>query len=300
MIKQFITMQLKKGIIFLLVAAACSCQKKVADSIIAVEGFESIPISKPLLPGILDEASGIADSKINPGYLWVEQDSGNPNDIALLSHEGDFLKNINIGKAVNHDWEAMAIANGPLAGINYIFLADIGDNNLVDTQHCIYRFVEPEATMGTVSDCDKINFKYPDGPHNAEAILVDNNTKDIYIITKNDTPSRIYKLAYPQNTSSVNSAILCGTLTFNDVTAAALSTDGKEVLIRTYNNVYYWKKNDLQTLEQALVKTPVSLSIQFEPQGEAICFKNDNSGFFTLSERPSIIASVNLNFYKRK
>ncbi|MGZ8558031.1 MAG: hypothetical protein ACXWWC_06860 [Chitinophagaceae bacterium] len=286
--------------VLLLLVVASACQKKVADHLTAPEGFESVPVAKPIVPGILDEASGIADSKINPGYLWVEQDSGNPNDIALLSHGGHFLKNINIGNAVNRDWEAMVIANGPLAGINYIFLADIGDNNLADSQYCIYRFAEPEAATGTVSECDKINFKYPDGAHNAEAILVDNNTKDIYIITKQDNPSRIYKLVYPQNTSSVSTAVLCGTLSFNNVTAAALSPDGKEVLIRTYNTIYYWKKNDHQTLEQVLVKIPVSVPIQFEPQGEAICFKNDNSGFFTLSERPSVIAAVNLNFYKRK
>ena len=147
-------------------------------------------------PGIIDEASGIADSKTNPGYLWVQQDSGNPNEIALLSHDGSFLKAIGINGVVNRDWEDMALANGPVNGTDYIYLADIGDNSLAFSSYFIFRFVEPPAAATTVANVDKITFRSPDGPHDAEAILVDNNTKDIYIITKQGNPSRIYKLAY--------------------------------------------------------------------------------------------------------
>ena len=278
-----------------------SCQKETrTDDISVPVGFEETPLAKPMMPGILDEASGIADSKSNPGYLWVQQDSGNPNDISLLSYDGTFLKKVNIKTGVNRDWEDMVTANGPVAGNNYISLADIGDNGLAFPEYYIYRFAEPGATVDSVFDCDKITFKYADGAHDAEAIMVDNATKDIYIITKQDTPSAIYKLSYPQSTTTVNTAVLSGTLTFNGVTSAAFSPDGKEVLIKTYNAIHYWEKKKGETLEQTLMEKPVNISYKFEPQGEAICFKNDNSGFFTLSERPSVIAAVNLNFYKRK
>lgn len=278
-----------------------SCQKKTStDDIVATAGFEETPLAKPMIPGILDEASGIADSKLNPGYLWVQQDSGNPNDIALLSYDGTFLKKVNIKTSVNRDWEDMALATGPVAGTNYIYLADIGDNGLAFAEYYIYRFAEPGKAMDSVPDCDKITFKYPDGPHDAEAIMVDNSTKDIYIITKHDARSDIYKLPYPQSTTTANMAILSGTLSFNGVTSAAFSPDGMEILIKTYTAIHYWKKTKAETLEQALIKNSKNIPHKFEPQGEAICFKNDNSGFFTLSERPSIIAAVQLNFYKRK
>jgi len=278
-----------------------SCQKKTdTDDIVVTAGFEETPLAKPMIPGILDEASGIADSKLNPGYLWVQQDSGNPNDIALLSYNGTFFKKINIKTGVNRDWEDMTLANGPDAGNNYIYLADIGDNGLAFAEYYIYRFAEPGKIVDSVFECDKIIFKYPDGSHDAEAIMVDNTTKDIYIITKQDTRSAIYKLSYPQSTAMVNMAILSGTLNFNGVTSAAFSPDGMEILMKTYNNIYYWKKAKAETLEQALIKNSKNIPHKFEPQGEAICFKNDNSGFFTLSERPSVIAAVNLNFYKRK
>ena len=292
-------MYFKKILIFLLLAGM-SCKKETAVDSTVPEGFEATPVSKPLIPGTLDEASGIADSKTNPGYVWVQEDGGNPNDIALLSHDGVLLKKFIIKSAVNHDWEDIALANGPIAGTNYIYVADIGDNNLAFSQHALYRFAEPGTAAKEVSDYDQITFQYPDGAHDAEAILVDNTTKDIYIITKRDASSKIYKLPYPQSTAAINTAVLSGSLTFSGVTSAAFSSDNKEILIRTYEKIYYWKKKKEQSIEQTLAETPVVLSYQLEPQGEAICFKNDNSGFFTLSERPSIIAAINLNFYKRK
>ena len=276
-----------------------SCSKENEEST-KQEGFESIPVAKTLAPSILDEASGIADSKANPGYLWVQQDSGNPGDIALLTHDGELLKKIHIKSAVNRDWEDLAIGAGPVAGARYLFLADIGDNALAASQYFIYRFTEPSSTSDTVSNWDKITFQYPDGAHDAEAILVDNTTKDIYIITKQDSPSKIYKIPYPQDDNAINNAVLVGSLSFTGVTGAAVSGDGAEILIRTYTSVYYWKRANNQSVEEALSVNPVTIDTQFEPQGEAICFKNDDSGFFTLSERPAIIAAVNLNFYARK
>jgi len=284
---------------FFLWVSMTACQKDNSGPAV-MEGFESLPVAKPVTPGIIDEASGIADSKINPGYLWVQQDSGNPNEIALLSHDGSFLKSIAISTAINRDWEDMALANGPVNGTGYIYLGDIGDNSLASSSYFIYRFAEPTASATTVSIVDKITFQYPDGPHDAEALVVDNSTKDIYIISKQDNPSRIYKLAYPQSTSAVNTATLSGSLPFTGVTSAAVSPNGDEILVKTYTAIWQYKKSAGQTLEQSLTGTPVSVSYQFEPQGEAISFKNDNTGFFTLSEKPAVIAAVNLNFYKRK
>lgn len=261
--------------------------------------FEAKPVSVPVKPGKLDEASGIADSKTYPGFLWVQQDSGNPSQIYLLSHSGEFYKKIKIKGASNRDWEDMALAAGPEKGKNYIYLGDIGSNNMSATKYFIYRFPEPAANADTVFTYDKLVFQYPDGSHDAEAMLVDNVTRDIYIITKRDKPAGIYKIPYPQSATEINQAVAVGSLPFSGVVSAALSTDGKEVLVKTYTTIYYWKRKTGQSLEQTLQSAPTQLSYQLEPQGEAICFRQDNSGFFTLSEKPSFINKVTLNFYKR-
>lgn len=284
-------------ILFPALGLLMSCSRRHEDVDI---GFVSVPESKRIIPGAIDEASGIADSKANPAYLWVEQDGDNPNDITLLSYNGSIAKRINIRSAINRDWEDIALAAGPDPGINYLYIADIGDNNSAFSYYTIYRFAEPSLSTDTVSIYDRIRFEYPDGPHDAEAFLVDNTTKDIYIFTKQDIGSRIYRLAYPQNTTAINTAVYISSLSINNIVGAAVSATNAEVLLKTYTSLYHWTRSAHESLVQTLQRDAAMLGYQMEPQGEALCFKNDNSGFYTLSERPSSIPEVSLNFYKRR
>jgi hypothetical protein len=295
-----LNMRLRHPLLLFFICMACQQDVNGYSSPAIRGGFESVPLAKPISPGNVDEASGIADSKANPGYLWVEQDSGNPRNLLLVSHSGVFLKKIYIKPAFNRDWEDMALSNGPADGKKYVYVADIGDNALAFSSYAIYRFEEPTSVTDTVFTCDKISFVYPDGAHDAEAMLVDDQSKDIYIITKRDNPSRLYKIAYPQSTTSVNNAVFAGSLGVTAITGSAISPDGKDILMRTYFGVMHWKRNTGQSIAQALTAAPDTLTTQFEPQGEALCFKNDNSGFFSLSEKPFFASGVNLNFYKRK
>ncbi len=283
------------SLLFVLCAAGCD---KPKENTAPKLPFAATPVTAPITPGIADEASGIADSKTTPNAMWVQEDGGNPTRVQLVKHDGSLLKKVALKNVQNRDWEDMALAPGPDASQAYLYLADIGDNNQQYSSCFIYRFAEPAATTDTVFSIDKISFTYPDGAHDAEAILVDPLIKDIYIITKRDAAARIYKIPYPQSTTSTTQATFVTTLSFTGVVSAAFSANGKEVLIKTYSAVYYWQKDTSETLETTLKKAPVQLGYQMEPQGEAICFKGDNSGFFTLSEK-GLAAAVSLHFYKR-
>jgi hypothetical protein len=275
-------------------------KKKEEFATVKAIPFDSIPVAAVITPGLMDEASGIADSKTFPGHLWVQQDGGNSAAIKLLAHNGNLEKSIHLKSAYNRDWEDMATGAGPVQGVNYLYIAETGDNSTSQSYYIIYRFEEPSSSTDTIRNYDKINFKYPDGSHDAEAIFIDNSTKDIYIITKRDVPSKVYKLPYPQNTSFVITATAVGSFGFSGVTSAAISPDSKELLVKTYGHIYYFNKLGKETIESLLQKKPKMIGYVHEPQGEAICFKNDNTGFFTLSEKPSFIPAVSLNFYKRK
>jgi hypothetical protein len=261
-------------------------------------GFSTTPQEYLVSDPELIEASGIADSKANPGYLWVEQDSGNPPEIALLQHNGKLLKNIYLAHVVNRDWEDIVLSNGPKPAIQYLYIAETGDNLLVHPDYAIYRFEEPLASTDTVQYIDKIAFFYPDGSHNTEAILVDPGSKDIYIITKTDLRSKIFKLAYPYSTTVMNKVEEVGSLPYNYVVSAAMSPAGNEILVKTYDAIYYYPHQPGETLLQSLSKKPVSLPYQQEPQGEAIVFANNDSGFYTLSEK-ALASEVKVYFYKR-
>lgn len=287
-------------LIGLLITTSCKLEVTNPDA-----QFASDPTVTPVTPGQIDEASGMADSRSQPGNLWIEQDSGSPAELALLGHDGNVKGKISIPNATNRDWEEMTIGPGPQDGLNYLYIGDIGDNNAQYPLYQIYRLPEPASLQATVSGVERINFRYPDGSRDAEAMFVDPQTKDIYLISKREDKVHLYRLNYPQNINEVTVAEALGELSFggglaNYVTAATISPDGSEIMVRTYSQLYYWKRNTGQSIADALQRgSRRQLVTRLEPQGEAVCFDREAKGFFTISERASA-SSVNLYYYARK
>jgi len=248
------------------------------------------PIVMPVSPE-LSEASGMADSRVNAGYLWVQEDSGNKPNLYLLSHAGKLAKTVHLKGITNRDWEDIALAD------NELYLADIGDNLNQHKTYTIYKFPEPTATTDTVYTFQSITYKYPTGSHDAEAILVDPATKDIFIITKRDQPSAVYKIAYPYSYKTVNTAELVGTLPYSGVVSAALSADGKGIIVKTYANLFYYARNGKEPISKVLQKNLTTLPYKIEPQGEAVTFSAQHNGYFTLSEK-AFKTETNLYLYK--
>lgn len=273
------------------------CQKDNGEPVDELE-FNTAPQLFRVAPGFIDEVSGMADSRSTENALWVHEDSGNPAELTLITHAGDFIKSLPVINAVNRDWEDMTLAKNLSSGKNILYLADIGDNNEVHLTYDVYRFEEPSLADTEINNVERITFRYMDGSHDAEAILVDELTNDIYIITKRDAKSGIYKIAYPQSTLSINVASLEGALDYNGVTSAAFSPAGSEIIIKTYTHIYHYKKSSNESLTAALSKKPINIPYEMEPQGEALCFKKDNNGFFTLSEK-GLAPFVDLRYYKR-
>ena len=73
---------------------------------------------------------------------------------------------------------------------------------------------------------------------------------------------------------------------------------GQEVLIKNYLNVFYWKKEGNQSIEELLQNPPIRLKYIKEPQGEAIAFRVDGSSYLTISEIANA-SSVELLNYNR-
>lgn len=240
----------------------------------------------------LDEASGLVNSRSNPNYLWAHNDSGGEPVLFLIDHKGDEKGRFRLKDAENIDWEDMAIGLGPNNDQHYLYAADIGDNQARRSSLSIYRVPEPDLSaidqgleQEDLMSVDKIDFVYEDGPRDAEVLLADPLTRNLYIVTKREEHVRLYRLAYPQETTRMDTAVWVSDLPFTYITAGDISLDGEEVLIKNYLNIYYWKKATNESLEDLLKKQPKKLAYQPEPQGEAIAWKTDGTGFYTLSEK---------------
>lgn len=277
-------------LLYLPIVSFTSCKKSSSPTIVPL--FDSVPLVKPVLP-MINEVSGIADSKVNAGYLWGEEDSGNPPAIYLIDHNGSIFKSIYLKGAVNRDWEDMTLSGSD------IYIADIGDNNQVYSDYTIYSFPEPAKSIDTISNFNTIRFTYEDGSHDAEALIVDPVTKDIYLFTKRDNASKIYTLTFPYSFTGVNTARQVGTLPYGGVVSASISADGKEILVKTYPAILHYTRGVQENIVQALGHNYTTVPYKMEPLGEAVTFAADNSGYYTLSEK-GFSNTVNLYYYKRK
>lgn len=122
----------------------------------------------------ITESSGLARD-VAAGAYWTVSDSGDRGVAYGISPTGKVLGTLNY-RAQPEGVEAVAVFGDRL------YLADIGDNNEKREFVTVYYFDEPRASGLTVS-YRAWDFAYPDGPHDAETLLV-NEKGRLYIVTK--------------------------------------------------------------------------------------------------------------------
>jgi len=247
----------------------------------------------------LSEASGLVASVSNPGYLWTQNDGNNPAEIYLINEQAEIVMTCKLKNVSNRDWEDIIIGPGPEEGVNYLYVADIGDNNSVYPYKLLYRLKEPVLSDKKIEieEIETLVVQLPGGPRDSEAIMVDPVTGHFYIISKREHSVRLYEIKFPFESDTLQAEIL-GKLPLTSIVAADISPDGSEVVMKNYTNIYYWKRNENESIADLLLRSPVKVYYEPETQGEAIAWKTDGSGFYTLSES-GVIEKADLFFYKR-
>ncbi|WP_157972091.1 hypothetical protein [Pleomorphovibrio marinus] len=254
----------------------------------------------------LIEASGLARSRKNEGYLWTHQDRGNDNRIFLMDENtGETVAAYKITGMRNRDWEDIEIVTDPQDGMDYLYLGDIGDNAQVYNSYTIYKFLEPEfepAHRGKVVDLEwefeEFKFRFPDKSHDTEALMVDPWTGDIFLATKRDFWSMLFVAPYPQPVEEEFTLIHAGNFGFRRALAGTVSDDGLEVLIKNDDQIFYWNRTEGESFLNMMQEVPKEAPYNpVEAQGEAICF-GKYGGYYTLSEYSNGI-TPELFHYKR-
>ena len=228
----------------------------------------------------LPEGSGLAASRRSPGRFWAHNDSGKPLLVALDA-KGTPLGSVTVRGANVTDWEAMAV--GPCPAGSCIYVGDIGDNEGARRDITIYRVPEPADASGSVDGADVFRARYPDRPHNAEALLV-TLKGDVLIVTKGDTgPVGLYRLpsdAKPGGTmtlQSIGKARHSERPPANErITDGAVSPSGAWVALRTKTSMLLYRTDDLLSGNWKETSR-ISLTELGEPQGEGIAFGDESS-----------------------
>ncbi|RYE23864.1 MAG: hypothetical protein EOP42_22865, partial [Sphingobacteriaceae bacterium] len=221
----------------------------------------------------LKETSGIASSQINKNIFYVHNDSGDTSRFFAITPGGQLKSTFYFKADPAHpnvnvvDCEDIAVGSGPVKGKSYIYLGDIGDNHADRNLITIYRFLEPViAENKTFSiKSDALHFKYPDGAHDAETLMVDPTEKLFYIVTKREDSVSVYTA--PLNASFTDTISLTkrckihfkGLPLLKWITAGDISADGNQILLKSYQKVYYWKRKKNEPVWKTLQRKPTEL-----------------------------------------
>jgi len=246
----------------------------------------------------LNEISGIAASGIFKDIYYIHNDSDDTSRVFSISPEGKLKNTIYFKgdatiKLGVKDCEDIAVGIGPAAGKSYIYMGDIGDNNAVRKYITIYRIEEqPAWAKDSLIKAASVplHLKYPDGPKDAETLMLDPIEKLLYIVSKRGDTVGVYTtpLKYKPNDTVVLTKrcklFFEGIKPLKWITAGDISRDGQQILIKNYEKVYYWRRIGKEPIWQTVQRKPAELPYQPEKQGEAIGFTLDGTGYYTTSE----------------
>jgi hypothetical protein len=250
-------------------ALACCASPAFADA-----GSQSAAAckssSEPASLTDLPEASGLARS--SSGLLWSLNDSGAPV-IFAIDASGKPAGRLTIDGARVEDWEA--IAAGSCSSGTCLYIADIGDNDAKRKSITVYRIAEPAKPAGSVK-AEAFHASYPDGAHDAEALLVAPDGA-LFIVTKGETgPIAVY--TFPQQLSKepmrlerVGKEIAAKSGPTERVTDGAISADGRVVMLRTRNTLTFYRGPEFLRGDLQVISTS-NLTALGEPQGEGVAF----------------------------
>lgn len=248
----------------------------------------------------IDESSGIAASRCQNDVYWTHNDSDNGPYIYAFKASGDSLGTWKVQGAGSNDWEDIA-AYKDSSGKCYLYIGDIGDNDLQFREHAVYRISEPivkdsdaksdRKSPLTTEPAEVVKFKYPDMNQNAETLMVQPMTGSIYVLTKRVVgPSGVYRIK-PEfgNTETQKGQIIAevsvpsipnGLLTGGDI-----SPDGKRVIICDYTQGYEFElPAGAVNFDEVWAQKPEIVDLGDRKQGEGVCYSVDGTSILATSE----------------
>jgi hypothetical protein len=256
----------------------------------------------------LAEVSGLAASRLQPGRYWANNDGDNGAALQLIETDGSRVASVVLEGATNVDWED--IASFRLGDKAYVLVADTGDNG--GLRETLKLFVVEEPAK--VRDGEKlpvawtIEFKWPDGARDCEAVAVDAARGEVLLVSKKRVPPELFRLPLqPRKDGGVQVAERIGTLSGitqpreeelrrnpvygryrSQVTGADLSPNGRVLAVLNYSRIYFFVRPEGRAWGQAELDHAGALDFPWLPQAEAIAFSLDGLSLLIGGEqRPS-------------
>jgi len=249
----------------------------------------------------ISESSGLVASRSTPGAYWTHNDSGDGPFIYAFDTHGNSRGIFRVTGAQARDWEDIAAGPGPKPHKSYLYIGDIGDNNEARDEVVVYRVAEPiltsatskltQSRAGSTEPADAIRLKYPDGKHDAEALLVHPTNGNIYIVSKKLIANPVvYEAAAPFTAGKLVTMKRIGevrvpSLFGGVVTGGSVSPDGHRVALCDYFQGYELVlPADSKDFNDIWKQKMTGFDLGKRKQGESITYRLDGKALLATSE----------------
>jgi hypothetical protein len=232
-----------------------------------------------------NELSGLVRSPSQSDLVWSHDDSGAGPVLYGLRTDGRVAATPTVTGAQAQDWEDIA-AGRSADGQSLLYVGDIGDNASQRDAIDVYRVAEPRVGDAATAPAARLRLRYPDGAHDAEALLVDPLRGDLVIVTKVLGSARAYRTSAALAAGSQTTLRMGPEIGLSFITAGDVSADGRVIVLRGYDRVAVWVRRGRERLTTTLRRTPClsPTSLLGEGQGEAIALDRHGTSFLTVAE----------------
>ena len=235
---------------------------------------------------VLVEASGLAVSRVSTDVLWSHNDSRGGARLFAFDPAGTDLGTFDLPGIFAFDWEDVAAGPGPDGTGNYLYVGDIGDNFAIRSgQITVFRVpdADPATLDESFTEVVSLPYKYPDGPHNAEAIFVDPIEPALFVVTKDKEQTSVFKGSLLPTGEEVEFEQISTLFLDAEVSGGDISWDGHVIALRGYQTVWMWSRPTGTSVTDAFNTDACNPPSPEERQGEAIAF-DAGLGYWTVSE----------------
>jgi hypothetical protein len=215
------------------------------------------------------ESSGLARSNRHAGVFYTHNDRGSPPQLFAVDQSG--TRAVLELDVTAIDWEDIASTPD-----GRLWVADIGDNEGIRSSVEIVVVEEPDVLVSANLPATTYTLRYPDGPHDAEALLVDPVSDLVQIVTKGEERGWVYETPVPLDAQAPNVLRRVGSAP-NNITAGDIAPDGRTVVLRNQGKAFFYPE---------LGGTPTEVVLPRQPQGESVAFTAGGSHVLLGSEGP--------------
>jgi hypothetical protein len=187
----------------------------------------------------LNESSGLARSGRHADLLWTHNDGGTVADIVGVGPRGRSVARLRLRGIDPYDPEALAPGRDG-RGRPALFLGDIGDNSQRRPDVSVFRVTEPRRLGRHTRTPTWFRFRYPDGPHDAEALLVDPRDGRIWVATKSFALGSLYRAPLHPVTQDRGTNTLRRVADVPPLVTDGAFLAGGRFVLRTYTSGYLY------------------------------------------------------------